>query len=178
MHILVLTGSPHKQGTSALLADSFTRGAEEAGHQVVRFDAAFADISPCMGCESCRSQGGQCVYADDMDALWPNLLEADLIVLATPLYYFAMTAQLKTLLDRFYSRNAELRQRKRQACLLATCADRDDWAMHGLQAHYESVCRYLGWEDKGRVLAQGVAVRQDIEATAYPQEAYNLGRSL
>ena len=104
MHILVITGSPHKRGTSALLVDAFLEGATAAGHQVERFDSAFAAVAPCKACDFCRSHGEQCTQKDDMEALWPKLLQADLVVLATPLYYFGFSAQLKAVLDRFYAK--------------------------------------------------------------------------
>ena len=68
MHILVITGSPHKRGTSALLVDAFLEGATAAGHQVERFDSAFAAVAPCKACDFCRSHGEQCTQKDDMEA--------------------------------------------------------------------------------------------------------------
>src|SRR5699024_6474708 len=143
MHILVITGSPHKRGTSALLVDAFLEGATAAGHQVERFDSAFAAVAPCKACAFCRSHGDQCTQKDDMEALWPKLLQADLVVLATPLYYFGFSAQLKAVLDRFYAKNASLRQHPKGVCLLATCGDSETWAMDGLRAHYACFCKYM-----------------------------------
>lgn len=178
MHILVITGSPHKRGTSALLVDAFLEGATAAGHQVERFDSAFAAVAPCRACDFCRSHGEQCTQKDDMEALWPKLLQADLVVLATPLYYFGFSAQLKAVLDRFYAKNASLRQHPKGVCLLATCGDSETWAMDGLRTHYACFCKYMGWEDRGQVLAFGVSVPKDIEATDYPAQARALGASL
>ena len=178
MHILVITGSPHKRGTSALLVDAFLEGATAAGHQVERFDSAFAAVAPCKACDFCRSHGEQYTQKDDMEALWPKLLQADLVVLATPLYYFGFSAQLKAVLDRFYAKNASLRQHPKGVCLLATCGDSETWAMDGLRAHYACFCKYMGWEDRGQVLAFGVSVPKDIEATDYPAQARALGASL
>lgn len=178
MRILVITGSPHRRGTSALLADSFIEGATAAGHQVERFDSAFAAVAPCRACDYCRSHGEQCAQDDDMEALWSKLLQADLVALVTPIYYFGMSAQLKTILDRFYAKNAILRQHSKGVCLLATCGDSEDWAMDGLRAHYACFCKYMGWEDRGQVFAFGVGVRKDIEATDYPAQARALGAGL
>ena len=69
----MITGSPHKDGTSNVLACEFIRGAEEAGHDVYRFDAAFEDVSPCRGCDSCRVHGGKCVYSDSMDKIYEKI---------------------------------------------------------------------------------------------------------
>ena len=73
MKILVLTGSPHRHGSTDLLANEFIRGAEEAGHEVTRFDAAFSTIRPCLGCDGCR-ESGVCVQKDDMAAVLDALL--------------------------------------------------------------------------------------------------------
>ena len=88
MKIVVLTGSPHKKGTSALLADAFIAGAEAAGHSVTRFDCAFLHIGGCRGCDACRKSGGVCVQRDDMAEILPALLAADLVAFVSPIYYF------------------------------------------------------------------------------------------
>ncbi len=178
MNILMLTGSPHRRGTSSLLADGFAAGAREAGHAVERFDAAFEDVEPCRACEYCRSHDGRCVYNDAMTNLRPLLLSADIVVLVTPLYYFGMSAQLKRVIDRFFAFNDKLRAAPKRAALLATCGDADEWVTEALEAHYNSVCRYLGWESAGRILARGVYTRDDIERTGYPEQACLLGKSL
>lgn len=178
MKIVMITGSPHKKGTSALLAEEFVRGAEKAGHSVVRFDAAFQTVGPCRACNFCKNHEGVCVQKDDMDPLYPALLEAELVVFVTPLYYFGMSAQIKHVIDRFFARNKELMASGTKAALLATCADREPWALDALTAHYRSICRYLNWEDIGMVLAPGVSVRKDIEETDYPEKARQFGASL
>ena len=100
MKIVVIAGSPHKAGTSALLADKFIAGAESKGHECFRFNAAFEDTHPCLGCDHC-GMNGPCVYNDAISTkLMPKMLEADMIVLATPLYYFGFSAQIKTVIDR------------------------------------------------------------------------------
>jgi multimeric flavodoxin WrbA len=178
MKILVLTGSPHKKGTSALLADRFCQGAEEKGHTITRKDLAFLSLHPCMACNYCRSHEGACVQQDDMQQIFPLLLEADMVVFVTPLYYFGMSAQLKMAIDRFYAINDQLQAHPKKAILLATCGDTDSWAMDGLHLHYQTICRYLGWQDVGYLPAFGMYVRSDIESSDYPQKAYELGLSL
>lgn len=92
MKIVVITGSPHRHGTSALLADRFIQGAREAGHEIFRFDAAFQDLHPCLGCDRCRQGDKVCVWKDDMTGLNPHLLAADMIVFASPIYYYDWSA--------------------------------------------------------------------------------------
>jgi multimeric flavodoxin WrbA len=101
MKILVFTGSPHKQGTTALLADEFIRGAQENGNEISRFDAALEDIHPCIGCLKCEYGKNPCVFDDAIKKLEPLLLESDIIVFVTPIYYYGFSAQIKTAIDRF-----------------------------------------------------------------------------
>ena len=104
MKILLLAGSPRKNGNSSAMADAFTQGAESAGHQVVRFDVAGMDISGCKGCEYCHTQGdGQCIQQDDMYKIYPHLADCDMIVFASAVYYWTLTAQLQAVLHRFYA---------------------------------------------------------------------------
>lgn len=90
MKVLVITGSPHKNGTSAHLVQSFIKGAEEAGHEVCRFDAAFKNVHPCIACDHCNKTGNGCVFKDDMEVLNPMLFEADVVAFAAPIYYYGM----------------------------------------------------------------------------------------
>jgi len=173
MKITVITGSPHKAGTSALLADKLIEGAEKSGHSVFRFNAAFEEVHPCIGCDRC-GMNGPCVYQDSMNKLNPELLAADLVVFVTPLYYWGMSAQLKTVIDRFYANNSRLHGNKK-AILMATAYDSKDWTMTALTEHYKTLVRYLNWEDAGMVLAVGCGGRSDIERSEFPNQAYQLG---
>lgn len=176
MNILVLTGSPHKNGTTSLLADEFCNGAEQSGHEITRIDTAKLKINPCTGCNHCRRNEGKCVYEyDDMLEITLNLLTADAVALVSPLYYFGFTAQLKAVIDRFYSVNALLRESPKKLYLIAAGADKDDWAMDGVIAHYETLCRYLNWQAGGTLLAYGLAARADAENSEYKSWANRLG---
>ncbi|KJR45797.1 Multimeric flavodoxin WrbA family protein [Desulfosporosinus sp. I2] len=178
MKILTLTGSPHSQGTTALLADEVCAGAKEAGHEVVRFETGKLDIHPCLGCFHCRKNDGRCVYDDDMTQIYPHLLTADAVILVTPLYYFGMTAQLKRTIDRFFSVNPLLRKTSKQLFLVAACGDKEAWAMDALVAHFQTLSRYLHWQEGGKVLAIGAYTRKDVEDSDYPIMARNLGAGL
>ena len=103
-NILILTGSPRVGGNSDLMADAFQKGAESAGHKVVRYEAGRNAILPCRACEACFSNGKACVWDDRFsNELAPLIEEADVIVLATPLYWFTFPAQLKAAIDKMYS---------------------------------------------------------------------------
>lgn len=98
MKILVITGSAHKNGTTALLTEQFIKGAEESGHEVFRFDSAFKKVHPCIACEKCHNTDTGCVFKDDMEELNPVLLTADAVVFVTPIYYYAMNAQIRAVI--------------------------------------------------------------------------------
>lgn len=177
MKVTIITGSPHKRGTSALLADEFVRGVQDAGWETFRFDAAFEKVAPCLGCDRCGIGAAPCVQKDAMQKLVPELLTSQAVALVTPLYYFGFSAQIKTVIDRFYANNYKLTGNKKMF-LLATAYDQNPWTMEALTAHYKTLSRYLQWKDGGTVLAVGCGVRSDIERSKFPQEAYRLGLSL
>lgn len=181
MKILMLLGSPHKRGTSAKLADRFEAGAVAAGHTVERFDAARANVGYCKGCYYCRKHDGDCVQKDDMTPLLGaegKIAQADMIVFVTPLYYFGMSAQLKSVLDRFYALGRSLRPLKQKTALLATAGDGKDWTMTGLVEQFRAVSRWAEWEEVGMVLALNCHDMEQLDASDYPQEAYDLGNHL
>ena len=176
MKILVITGSPRKGGNSSTLADSFAKGAAEAGHEVVRFDAAFKDVHPCTGCNSC-GMNGPCVFKDDFEFVRKHIVDADLVVFATPMYYFGISAQIKTVIDRFYSINGKIHVPK-QAVMLMTYANTAASEAVPIKSHYEVLLKYLGWTDAGQIIAPGVWPVGAIKSTKYPDEAYKLGKSV
>ena len=174
MKILVITGSPRKNGNSNTLASEFIRGASEAGHSVQRFDAGNADVHPCIACNSC-GMDGDCVFEDDFLKVREHVIDADMVVFATPMYYFGFSAQFKAVIDRFYAINGKIHVHKK-AALLMTYADSADRKARPINVHYEELLHYLGWEDAGRVIAPGVWTEGSVKGTEYPRMAYELGR--
>lgn len=178
MKIVMLTGSPHKEGTTARLAEEFTAGATSKGHSVVRIDAGLEKVSPCIACFHCVSNDGVCVHDDAMTRILPEILSADMIVLVTPIYYYGMTAQLKTVLDRCFAQRVAVEKHPMKAALMAACGGPAPWSMDGLVAHYQCLCKYFSWEDKGMLLAKGMMTRKDIEGTDFPAQALRLGKTV
>lgn len=176
MKIVMLTGSPHKEGTTDLLATEYFRETIDRGYEIVRFDIAHLDINPCIGCDYCRRNDGECIFNDDMKMISDELEEADVIVFVTPLYYFGMTAQLKTAIDRFYATNVALRSTPKKAYLIAAGADEDDWVMTGLKAHFTALCRYMKWEEMDSVLCLGLSDREDALRSDYLEQVRNLAQ--
>ena len=177
MKIAVLKGSPNINGSSNMLAENFIEGALESGHEIIEIDAAHADISPCIGCVHCGYEG-ECVLNDDMDDFRQQILSSDMLVFVTPLYYYGMSAQLKTLIDRFCSRNFSIQQRNFKSVLLTVAYNSDDWTFDALEAHYDTLVRYLNLNDCGRVLGYGCGTPSMTKSSKYPRDAYELGKSL
>lgn len=104
MKILVLNGSPRPRGNTAAMVEAFTRGAEESGHEVSVVAVCQKKIAGCLGCEYCHTKGeGHCIQKDDMQAVYPLFQEAELLVLASPVYYFGFTGQLQCAISRLYA---------------------------------------------------------------------------
>ncbi|HIZ60761.1 NAD(P)H-dependent oxidoreductase [Mordavella massiliensis] len=177
MKIVVLEGSPNKHGSSNLLADQFIRGAEEAGHTVEIIDAAHADLHPCTGCIYCGYEG-PCVQKDDMEQFRKQILNADMMVFVTPLYYYGMSAQLKILVDRFCAINSSINRKHMKSALLAAAWNADDWTFESLESHYRTLVRYLNLDDQGVVLGYGCGTVSMTKHSSYPDKAYELGRSV
>ena len=178
MKIVVINSSPHSetQSTSRYLAQKFIEGAQSAGHEIFTFDAANEETNPCRGCDAC-GMDGDCIFNDAISTkLMPKMLEADLLVLVTPLYYFGMSAQLKTIVDRFYSRTERLHRKK--SLLLATAWNTADWTMTALQTHYETLVKYMQWENIGAVYGVGCGYRSAVENSKFGDDAYKIGASL
>ena len=123
MKIVVLEGSPNKNGSSNMLANELIRGAQEAGHAVQVIDAAHSNIHPCTGCIHCGYEG-PCVQKDDMEKFRGMILDADLVVFVTPLYYYGMFAQLQTPIHRFCAFNSRIQNTPLQSAMPAAIARR------------------------------------------------------
>ena len=177
MKIILLEGSPNRHGSSNMLAEHFKRGAEETGHSVEIIDTAHADIHPCTGCIHCGYEG-PCVQKDDVENIRKKILDADMLVFVTPLYYYGMSAQLKTMIDRFCAFNSSIQRKHMKSALLTAAWNSDDWTFEALEAHYKTLVRYLNLQDMGMVLGYGCGTPAMTERSIFPQQAYSLGKGL
>ena len=159
--IVIITGSAHRHGTTATLTDHFQRGVESAGHEVFRFDAAFKNVPPCIGCDKCNRTGECAFVADDMKELTPHLLEADAVVFVSPIYYFDINAQLKSVIDRFYANNPAL-MGKKKTVLITAMADPDKKTASAANTMYDLMTSYLDWEVAGRLNFGGCYTADDL----------------
>ena len=171
--IVILNGSPRKNGNTSALVKSFTEGAESAGNTVTEFFLSGMDIHGCKGCF-----GGH-VQKDDMDQIYPAVKEAEVVVLASPLYYWTMSGQLRTALDRLFALEEGdgnlLRGNGRASALLMAAEG------HGFDdavLYYDHLLEHLRWENLGHVLAGGNMNVGDIKGKTEIQQAYELGKSI
>lgn len=177
MKIIVLQGSPNLKGSTSLLSDQFIKGAKDKGHEVERFDLTKFHIKPCTGCVACGYEG-PCVQKDDNEIIKKALLNADMIVFATPLYYYGMSAQLKTVVDRFCSYNYSLTGKHLKSALITVAYNSSDWTFEALEGHYKTLVRYLELKDQGMILGYGCGTPSMTRSSKYMKEAYELGYSL
>ncbi|SDF37571.1 flavodoxin family protein [Sporomusa acidovorans] len=178
-NILVLTGSPRKGGNSDKLADAFIAGAQQAGHTVQKYITAGKTIKGCMDCKTCFSKGIACSIPDDFNELAPLVEQADMIVFATPLYFFSFTAHLKAAVDKFFSFYCGQRAVKiKESVLLACAADPNESSFEGLVASYKLIAKHWNWKDCGTILVSGVHGKEDIMKTDGLKRAEELGKNI
>lgn len=178
--IVILNGSPRRKGNTSALVQAFTEGAESSGHTVTGFFLNGMDIHGCRGCFGGHSSRGcPCVQQDDMDQIYPAVKDSDVVVLATPLYYWNMSGQTWTAVDRLFALEEGdgnlLRGHGRASALLMAAEG------HGFEdvlQYYDHLMEHLHWKNLGHVLAGGNGDVGDIEGKPELQEAYELGRSI
>ena len=176
--VLILSGSPRKNGTSNYMADEFIRGAKEVGHEVFRFDTAKADIKHCLGCNACQMGSKPCIHKDDFVELREHLINSDVIVFVTPMYYFGMSSTLKKVIDRFYSIDPQLRDKNNKAVLISVQHAQQEFVKDALNQHYQAILSWLNMENAGIINAIGIESVEHLKQTPYPNQAYELGKSL
>ena len=177
--ILILNGSPRKNGNTSQLVSAFTRGAEETGNKVTAF---FLDKMCIHGCKGCFGGGKDpehpCVQRDDMEQIYAAYRAADVVVLASPLYYWTISGQLKTAIDRLFA-VAECDKDYRnpsKKCVLLMAAEGNGY--EETTYWYDRLMSHLGWDSLGKVLCGGVMAAGDIHGRPELDTAYQLGRSM
>lgn len=177
-NIVVLIGSPRKNGNTDILAKSFIEGAESAGNSVTTIYVRELNIHSCIGCNGCyRSETNKCVFDDDMVKCYEILSKADVIVTATPIYFYGVSSQLKCLIDRLHNPIRNNFKVKKLA-FLGVCADTIDTVFDSAMTMYNSILRYFSLEDGGSVKVFGVSEKGDILGNPALEEAIELGRSI
>ena len=189
-NIVVVTGGGRPKGNTAQLVDAFMKGAEEAGHSVEKVSLLKTEVKGCLGCNACR-YGKQCVQKDGFNELVPKIKGADLVVFASPLYFWTISSKLKAFIERFYCIAEEdsdppygryERYPVKDSALLMTSADEFFWTFEQAVSYYQfAVVNYIGFRDRGMLLAGGCGDtngKPQIDKTGYLQEAYEFGKNI
>ena len=175
--VLILSGSPRKGGNSDLLCDEFLRGAQEADHEVEKIRVAAKKITPCSACYYCRDHGGACVHKDDMAEVLQKMIDADVLVLASPVYFYSIDAQLKALIDRTVARWLEVRDK--EFYYIATMADADADSADTTLACFRGYADCVeGAVEKGVIIGGGVYEAGKVKDTSAMEQAYQMGRNV
>lgn len=164
--IVVITGSPRKNGNSFAMTDAFIKAAEAKGHIVTRFDAAMKNVGGCHACETCFKTEKACSFDDDFNTIAPAILEADAVVFTMPVYWYSIPAQIKGVIDKMFSFVVAGKDIAGKQCALITCCEEDDMSvMDGVRIPIERSAALLKWNMVGEVLVPGVLNAGDIEKT-------------
>lgn len=178
-NIVVITGSPRKNGNSFAMTDSFIRAAQKKGHTVTRFDAAMMKIGGCHACETCFRTGKACSFDDDFNWIAPAILAADVIVFTMPVYWYSIPAQIKGVIDRIYSLVVGGKDISGKQCILIACCEEEDLSvLDGVRIPIERTAALNKWKMAGEVLVPGVLKPGDIAKTDGCQRAAALAEQL
>ena len=178
--IVILNGSPRRSGNTSALIKAFAEGAESAGHSVTEFFLDRMNIHGCKGCFGGHSgRECPCVQKDDMDQIYPAVKDSEVIVLASPLYYWNLSGQLRTAVDRLFALEEGdgnlLRGHGRASALLMAA---EGHGFDDVLLYYDHLMEHLKWENLGHVLAGGNGDVGDIKGKPELRQAYELGKSI
>lgn len=175
--IVILVGSVRKNGNTELLARAFADGAKK-NHDVDIVSVADYKVYPCIGCNSCfEREGNRCFQKDDMPEIYQKLKEADTLVIASPVYFYGISAQLKAIVDRLHTPMRREFRIKKLALLLVGAASLPN-LFDPIILQYRMVQDFFRLEDAGMVLVRGVKDKADIKGNGALKEAYELGASI
>lgn len=178
-NILVVVGSGNKRGNTDTLVEAFIKGAKESGHDVSKINLD-GNIQGCQGCEACQKNGHQCVIKDRMQE-WYSLFEtSDTIVFASPLYFWSISARLKSFIDRLYAISTDDKYPQKETLLLMTSGSKGFYAFEQAVSFYRFFTKALGWKNQGMVLAGGCQKenQKSMIHEQYLQDGYLLGYHL
>ncbi|WP_418375056.1 flavodoxin family protein [Agathobaculum sp.] len=175
--VLILSGSPRKGGNSDILCDEFARGAQEAGNEVEKIRVASKKIHPCSACYYCRDHGGVCVHKDDMASILQKMIDADVLVLASPVYFYSINAQLKAVIDRTVARWLEVKNK--EFYYIVTMADEAKTSADTTLACFRGYADCVeGAVEKGVIIGSGVYEPGNVKNTPAMERAYKMGKNV
>ena len=177
MNILILSGSPRKGGNTDLLVEAFVKGASQK-HHVEVVSVRDYKVNPCMGCNACfKSNDNTCAQKDDMAMIYKKMAHADMLVTASPVYFYGLSAQLKAVIDRCHNPIRDTFKIRKTAILLVGAATLPE-LFDSILAQYQLCLNFFKLENAGRVLVRSVKDKGDIKNTDALNEAFELGQQL
>lgn len=180
--IVILNGSPRINGNTKGLIEAFTQGATQKGHEVICFDLVKLNIHGCLGCfGGGKDKNSPCVQKDDMLKIYPEYTKADIVVLASPMYYWGFSGQLKCAFDRLFAVaecNPNYENPKKDCILLMASEGDGNENSKPVTDYYHALLEQLQWNNLGSIIAGGVLKIGDIKGHKALQEAFSLGASL
>jgi multimeric flavodoxin WrbA len=175
--VLIVSASPRNGGNSDLLCDQFLLGAKETGNQVEKIFLRDKRINHCLACGACQSNGGRCVQKDDMTEVLDKMIAVDVIVMATPVYFHTMNGQMKTLIDRTYSRYTEISNK--EMYFIVSAATGSKQAMERTVEGFRGFTSCLhGAREKGIIYGTGAWKIGDIKGSKAMSQAYEMGNKV
>lgn len=177
-NVLIISSSPRKGGNSDTLCDEFARGAKESNNHVEKIFLKDKTINYCTGCGLCvENNNTGCSQNDDMTEVLDKIINSDIIVLATPIYFYAMSAQMKTLIDRCCARYTQIKNK--DFYFILTSADTEKASLERTVEGFRGFLTCLeNAKEKQIIYGTGVWKIGDINKTDFPQQAYILGKSV
>lgn len=173
--VLILSGSPRKGGNSDLLCDEFLRGARESGNEVEKIFLRSKKVAPCNACYACKN--GPCAIKDDMAEILEKMLAADVIVMASPVYFYSIDAQMKAVIDRTVARWLEFENK--EFYYIMTAAETGDTVMDCTLECFRGLAACLkGSQEKGVIYGKGVYEAGAIKGMPAMGEAYEMGKQV
>lgn len=176
-NVLIISASPRRDGNSDHLCDQFRMGAQESGHNVEKIFLREKKINYCLACYHCKNHDGLCAIKDDVPEIIDKIIAADVVVLSTPVYFYCMNAQMKTVIDRSVMKWTKIKNK--DFYLIATAAEDDDHVMSG------TIKSFLGFlecltdaREAGYILGKGVYNKGEIIGKPIVDEAYETGKNL
>lgn len=178
--VLIISSTPRENGNSELLAKEFARGAKDAKNDVELLILRDKKVNYCKGCGICAIESKPCPQKDDVAEIVEKMIQSDVIVLATPVYFYSMSAQMKTLIDRSCVRYLEISNK--EFYYICTSAESPEENPNVFDGTITSFNCYLDCLEnpvvKGKICAGGVWLRGDVKNHKAMSEAYNAGKNL
>ncbi|MEG0452135.1 MAG: flavodoxin family protein [Coprobacillus sp.] len=178
---LIISSSPRRNGNSEYLCEQFLKGAIEANVTVEKINLNDYSLSPCLACEYCRNHNRECIINDDADKIIQKVIDTDVLVLATPVYFYSVSAQLKLLIDRMFAREYEIRESSKQkdAYFIITSATPDKTQLTGTIESLRGFIKVLRTvKEAGVICGTAVLHKGEIKDKEICQQAYELGKNI